>query len=496
MPPASDYLTVTIHPSETRQEIIGFGASDAWSTQFVGKNWPEAKRQQMADWLFSKELDPSGNPKGIGLSMWRFNLGGGSQEQGAQSDINDEWRRAESFLSGNGQFNSSAHQGQRWFLAAAKDRGVEHFAAFVNSPPVYLTKNNKAYNSGGSSANISSENYSAFADYLVESLELLNQDDNIQFDFVNPFNEPQWDWTNPSQEGSPWRNSEIANFVRILNARLESTALPTEIQITEAAQLNFLTGSGRSGRDNQLLNFFDNSQSNYVGDLSKVSKLVAGHSYYTTWGLSDFVELRQLVAQEVAKYPGLGFDMSEYCPLEDNPEINGNGRDLGIDMALYCSRVIHTDLVEANARSWQWWLAISPYDYKDGLVYIDKNKNDGDVLDSKMLWALGNYSRFIRPGAQRIVVSRSDLRNTLQTLDGIMVSAFQDTTSGKFISVVINYSGNTIPVNFKLAEGDSPTWELYRTSAIPSEDLAMVGQYTSGSPLEIPPRSITTLVSQ
>ena len=36
--------------------------------------------------------------------------------------------------------------------------------------------------------------------------------------------------------------------------------------------------------------------------------------------------------------------------------------------ALYMARVIHYDLTLAHASSWQWWLAISPYDYKDGLV--------------------------------------------------------------------------------------------------------------------------------
>lgn len=42
--------------------------------------------------------------------------------------------------------------------------------------------------------------------------------------------------------------------------------------------------------------------------------------------------------------------MSEYCILGDNGgEINGNGRDMGIDPALYLARVIHNDLTIANA---------------------------------------------------------------------------------------------------------------------------------------------------
>lgn len=89
--------------------------------------------------------------------------------------------------------------------------------------------------------------------------------------------------------------------------------------------------------------------------------------------------------------------MSEYCILGDSL-MKGEKRDLGMAPALFIARLIHHDLVLSNATSWQWWLGISASDYKDGLVYIDKNKTDGQVYDSKMLWALGNYSRFVSPG--------------------------------------------------------------------------------------------------
>lgn len=68
------------------QHIQHFGASDAWSMHFLGL-WPEKQQQKIADWLFSKENDAQGKPKGIGLSIWRFNLGAGSEEQGDSSQI-------------------------------------------------------------------------------------------------------------------------------------------------------------------------------------------------------------------------------------------------------------------------------------------------------------------------------------------------------------------------------------------------------------------------
>lgn len=71
---ASAQTRYTVLPSSPEQHIQHFGASDAWSMQFIGL-WSEKQQQQVADWLFSSENDAQGKPKGIGLSIWRFNLG-------------------------------------------------------------------------------------------------------------------------------------------------------------------------------------------------------------------------------------------------------------------------------------------------------------------------------------------------------------------------------------------------------------------------------------
>ena len=169
-PPNNSYLELKLVPTQSFQVISGFGASDAWSVQFAGKNWPAQKRGQMADLLFSKEFKSNGDPKGIGLNSWRFNLGAGSAAQGASSGIQDEWRRAESFLTPNG-YDWSVQEGQRNFMLEALSRGVDHFTAFSNSPPVEMTANGKAHSSGGNSANLPQEKYTEYADFLVQCLD-------------------------------------------------------------------------------------------------------------------------------------------------------------------------------------------------------------------------------------------------------------------------------------------------------------------------------------
>lgn len=136
----SNTVTVQVNPEKTYQSIQNFGASDSWRCQFVGENWPVAKREKIADLLFSLETDGNGNPKGIGLSNWRFYIGAGSMEQGDASDIVNVWRRSECFLDADDNYDWTKYKGQRWFLQAAKKRGVPEFTAYTISPPVFYTK--------------------------------------------------------------------------------------------------------------------------------------------------------------------------------------------------------------------------------------------------------------------------------------------------------------------------------------------------------------------
>lgn len=495
-PPENDYLEITLKPSETFQSIRYFGASDAWSCQFIGKNWPVQKREQIADWLFSREFDPNGDPKGIGLNSWRFNLGGGSAYQGGSSGISDEWRRADCFLTESG-YNWNAQEGQRWFMEAAQLRGVSHFTAFVNSPPVTLTKNGKAHSSGGSSANLNPENYSAFASFIAETLTQLNALYGLEFAEISPFNEPQWDWTG-GQEGSPWENSEIAAFSRMLDAEFQGRSIATKIDLAEAGKLNYLyEDADKEGRASQIREFLSPESPNYIGDLNSLSEHISGHSYYTTSGNSTLIDTRMAVEREFRNVaPQTEFWMSEYCLLENNGEIQGNGRDLSIDPALYMAKVIHTDLTVANASTWQWWLGVSPYDYKDGLVYTDYNKNDGAITDSKMLWALGNYSRFIQNGAVRIGVKRSDNQTIAQAIDGILISSFKNPAGSGIVTVLVNQRTISIPIKLKVDGLSSYTAERYQTSEVSDDDLAFKGTFKEGDLLEVPPRSIVTLVTK
>jgi O-glycosyl hydrolase len=475
-----DPLTVTINTRELRQKIHNFGASDAWSIQFVGQ-WPLEKREAIADLLFETGLDENNDPRGIALSTWRFNIGAGSSRQ---NNIRDTWRRADTFYNEDfSGYDWTRLPGQRWFLQAAKARGVVHMTAFVNSPPINMTKTGTAYaGSGPETTNLADDKVDDFARYLADILAHFRSAEGIDFSVVSPVNEPQWRWEKYSgQEGNRYSTSDIK---RVIDALAEEDLGNTRIEIPESGQHQYLY---MDTLDDYVDAFFDPASPDYVGD--KVSNAVAGHSYWTDASPSGLIGARRFLRSKLDSYPGLEFAMTEYAILGDN----GPGRDLGILPALRIARTAHHDLTIAEASSWQWWLGVSPYDYKDGLVYIDYRKATGNFYESKMLWAMGNFSRFIRPGMMRVGTSRSDDSKPRQDMTDLMVSSYVDAPNNIAVTVFINWAreSKVVKLDFQGMEIDSVI--PYVTSA--SGDLTPYALLTASDRIEIPDWSIVTLVA-
>ncbi|MFZ5942274.1 MAG: glycoside hydrolase family 30 protein [Bacteroidota bacterium] len=472
----------TINPEKTYQEMESFGASDAWCDLLV-QRMNEKDREQAAEWLFSTELDPAGNAKGIGLSAWRFNLGGGSLAQGDSSGISDPFRRADAFIGPEGQYEWNRASGQQWMLEAAGRYGVEKLILFVNSPPVSMTKNGKAFTGECHICNLAEERFDDFAGYMADVL-LHFQEQGLPFAMISPVNEPQWGWcASDGQEGNPYTNEEIYKLVKVLNEKLLEKNLDVRIEITESALLIFLNPGYRfkPHRQNQVKQFFSPHGRYYVGDLETVQHDIAGHSYFTVWPVWLMKSVRKRVARVTERYD-VGFSQSEYCILLNNREIQGGGRDLGMHTALYISRIIHHDLAYANARSWQWWLGLSHYDYKDGLLYV--NEDGTGLTDSRTLWCLGNYSRFIRPGAVRVGVKGKQGKD-------LYVSAFRDPVNGEYTMVVINRSDK--PAIIRLEGTGKVSCRAYETSE--EKSLDFTGIRKLDEEIELSPRSVTTFVT-
>jgi hypothetical protein len=166
-------------------------------------------------------------------------------------------------------------------------------------------------------------------------------------------------------------------------------------------------------------------------------------------------------------------------------------------LALYVARIIHDDLAVAQARSWQWWTAVSQVDYKDGLVYLDDGSagdsgrmgpetpsllKDGAVRESKLLWALGNYARFVRPGMVR-VGCRVEPGQSVE--DGVLASAYRG-PGGGMVVVLVNLSRDDVACDL----GAPGQVDVYTTSS--RSDLERSRQ--DGAGVRLPARAVVTCV--
>ena len=495
-----------IQTQEKQQTIDCFGASDAWSMLYVG-HWPIEKQQQVADWLFSMKTDQHGNPLGIGLSLWRFNLGAGSAYQGKDSQIS-RGTRTECFLMPDGSYDWNRQAGQRNFMKLAKERGVNQFLAFLNSPPIYYTENGLATNTGrGGTMNLKQDCYDDFARFMANVIEGVEKHDSIHFSYICPVNEPDghWNWQGPKQEGSPATKYEIARLVRIMSKEFSQRNIRTEILINESSDYRCMMNTHMTDhrRGYQIQSFFcPDSTETYVGNLPNVAKKIAGHSYWTNTPLRNLHDYRQQLRDTLDKYK-VDFWQTETCIMSNDTEIGGGGGyDFTMKTALYVARIIHYDLVVAGARSWQWWRAMGG-DYKDGLLrmyYDRKNPNDDEAKDSKLLWAMGNYSRFVRPGAKRLQVGIATQQQQIEVTaatnpKALMCSAYENADGSKVI-VIINYDTKEHTFRFKMDTDEAQTWAVYRTSDQNNENLSLVEkQFNNSTSTVLPARSITTFVT-
>lgn len=487
---------VVINTSNVYQTIESFSASDCWMPNYIGKYWVEEQKEGIAKLLFSQNVK-DGKAEGIGLSGWRFNLGGGTANQGAASDITDPSRRAESFMSPtDGSLDWTKQSGQQYFLEKAKSYGCSQFVMFSNTPPVYLTRNGKGYSAMGEYSNLKEDAYDDFANYISASLKYFKNEKGIDFDFISPVNEPQYKWNDPAQEGSGWQNSEIKRLAVEIDKSLTKEGLDTKILLSEPASWEYLYG-GSNYNQNVVYNFFDQESPNYVGNLTHMAPIIGGHSYWTDGSWSKLTTTREKVFATASR-AGLKVYQTEWSMLGDgysSDEYASHDKATYMDIALYMSKVIHTDLTYANVSSWSYWTAVDleRWSHKNRFLLIKATPSGGDYGDitqsgshesTKTLWVLGNYSLFIRPNYKRVGI---EIENSSKSMFG---SAYVSPDGKTLVAVYTNLTTKNYDVRAKVENVESI--KTYTTSS--TQDLAERSVADNSTAILVQPQSVVTVV--
>jgi len=497
---------VTVDLSTTYQTVQGFGASDAWNCQYVGEYWTSS-RAEVAKKLFSTSFDSDGYPEGIGLSRWRFNIGAGSYEQGDNSGIEKPERRAQCFLGSDGSYDWTKQAGQQWFLQQAKNYGVNTIVGFLNSPPYFYTTSGRAntdYTSNYQSTNLKAGYYDEFAAFMTTVLKHFD-DEGLTINQISPVNETQYTWAGnltDSQEGCPWKNSEIKELVTELNTDIENEGLSTEIVIGEAGAYTYIyDGTYSTTHANQIEDFFGSSSSNYIGDLAHVKHGISAHSYWTENNDSQIESYRTKTYAKCVQYDSLELYQSEYNLL--NIYYNDDDNTNYLKNAVYLAKILHSDLVYGNVSTWDYWTAVERERWSQSNrfflislvptsgVYTDDMTEGGTIEENKNLWAYGNYTLFIRPGYKRISLSGAD------DLSGLMGSAYISEDTSTIVEVYVNWdeeSGERISHNYENLPAGKYVKSI--TPYVTNEDYNLEPQEAilPGDTYRIKALSVTTLV--
>jgi hypothetical protein len=275
--------------------------------------------------------------------------------------------------------------------------------------------------------------------------------------------------------------------------------------VNESSDLRCLLGIYKTSweRGNAIAAFWSkDSTQTYLGNTPNVPHLMLAHSYWTNTPVNYMKRIRQELRKELKKY-GVKFWQSEICIMSNDEEIGGGGGyDFSMKTALYVARIIHHDLCYSNAESWSWWRACGG-NYKDGLIRVfeqrrrqprrqpqEQVQQGAKARDSRLLWTLGNYSRFVRPGAVRYDVDAKQKEDPY----GVMVSAYKN-ADGTWVVVAINYSNEPQPLSLLLGGSNATTtWHPYRTSDDAGETLKPLPATNGQTTLKA--RSITTFVTK
>lgn len=446
-----------LYPANKHQVFGTFGVSGAWWAQEIG-GWTEVdeksgmpKNERIAQLLFDRE-------KGIGIRCYRYNLGAGSKES-LSGVYDDKSRRTESFDVSDYEYDWSRDKNAVDMMKLAVKYGAEEIVFFVNSPPERLTKNHMAHCSRPFMTNLDKKNYYKFSKYCLDCVEHF-LGEGIPIKYLSPVNEPVWKWTG-GQEGCHYSPTQVWALLRVFADEIDKRPALKDLKLSAA--------------ENGDIRWFNKTYCRLLlNDIKIRDKLDAidTHSYFLT---PKYTILEKTIGDRPAflrrykkfmdsHYPDVELKTSEWCHMK-------GGRDYGMKSALVQTRVIMEDLKLLDVTSWQLWIAVSKYDYCDGLIYqFDKPRS---YRLTKRYFAFGNFSKFIEPGSRRIEIN---------TGEELMSVAFEK--EGKYIAVVANRNKTEIPLTLP-----SDSAKAYITDE--KRDLE---EAEAAKEFTMPPKSVVTFI--
>jgi O-glycosyl hydrolase len=399
--PAFAASSATINGGSTFQTIAGFGASEGFGEASTVMNAASSVQQQALNLLY-------GPTSGAGLTILRNEI---SADSGTTIEPNNPGSPSAT-PSYQPLSSIGSDQGQLWFAQQIKARyGVTNVFADAWSAPGFMKTNNSTSNGGqvcgvtGASCG-SGDWRQAYANYLVQYAKDYSAAGD-PLTYIGPSNEPDF---SASYDSMTMSGAQMASLVDVVGPTLRNSGLPTQVDCCAA------TGWSVSGQDASAIESDPTALAN--------TAILTSHGYSSA------------PTSPISGWTKPAWE-TEWSTFESwNPAWDDGSDASGVAWAQH----IFTGLDNANLSAFlYWWGSTTPSENGDneGLVLI----NGSSVTPSGRLWAFGNFSRFVRPGAVRIGASTSDGNLTLD--------AFKNTNNTVTV-VALNTGTGSDTVNFSL----------------------------------------------
>jgi len=434
----------------TRQRIDGFGIATSWGavppTAQLDAFFSVSKGAGLS--ILRNRIpfreNPINNDNFLGAGNYNFTTTGTGSDAYKTFTLNwNNWdlsatRKLIAVLNGNPDYQVPTYFSTPWTPpnndTARWKLGV---ADYVNSPEV-----------GGY---LDPAHYQDYADVLADYALGFASKMGAPLTALSLQNEPNYKVT---YESADWSDEQMHSFLTVLRTEFEKKGV-----FSALPGFSILAPEMENFSESLLLpSLADSNTASLIG-------IVGAHQYeFGPWNVASYAPIP--FTQSIAA--GKKIWVTEWST-------NAFKAETPLSSALIFARLLQSDFTTANISAYvHWW-------YKD-LV-------DSSGLPNKNLWALGQFSRFVRPGYYR-------LEATSRIGNDLLLAAFKDAAGTGLTLVAVNRGTADTSFSIQLDSGTLGDVSSYRTSA--TEDLQSLGSIPSGGSfvnVTAPAQSISTFVT-
>ncbi|MGC4808250.1 cellulose binding domain-containing protein [Micromonospora sp. DT233] len=335
--------------------------------------------------------------------------------------------------------------------AKASGPGVKILASPWTAPAAWKTNNSRT---GG--GKLKTDYYDDYANHLNSYVQYM-RGQGVTIDVTSVQNEPDW---HPDYDSMDWSGTELRNFVRDQGARVQNTKL----MVAEAINLNY------NYTDPTLNDATARNNLGYVG----------GHLY----GTEAAGRLKPYSLAEQYRKPVWMTEWNLHAADGSGSNIWGNPANQTVwnETLDDIMRTVHRSM-EANWNAYVWWYGKRYYSFIG-----DGESAYGTVAGAplKRGYAFSQYAKYVRPGYQRIALTKSSKASPLE------VTAYQG--DGKVTLVILNRSTSAVNNAVIQAPQNVTKAEHYLTSQNANAAGQSVGVNGGQVSVNVGARSISTVV--